>query len=873
MQKKFFSLMTSLTLIFSCFTSFQAFAAAEQTLAAFEYTAPAGTAAKDDLANGDKTNGYDATEGIMQSSAKLFASVNGTDPRKLEWSDGEYAYKTSTTAMVPLMTAGKKNLWGENPYFEVKCSTLGYENIKFSAKVSGSNKGPANYKLQYSTDNANYIDVYTAPTITQNKNLQNNLFDKVSIPAASDKATVYFRMIATDTKTIGGDDFYDTKNGEAAINDIFIYGTSKSAAIPTLVAPTASIASGSEIYGNTAIALSCSTSQTAQIYYTVNDGAATEYTGEFMPFKNISDSTVTIKTWATQDGYTQSETAVYTYTSTQDEITSFDFSDGKYPDYVNGTVEAASGIYPTGRITASLNGTTQYTPLYSTKEKAISISPDDTYTWQQGGYWQIEASTAGYKNVYLSADAFSSKKGPARMTLQYSTDGNSYKTLYADKLLPVSDPGTYYSDYPLPADAADQQKVYIRFAIEKDERADNLDSLFDNESKGNTYINKLVISGDRTTDLKMPYTTKATTYFGANGTIAYKSFDDASIKYSIYTANGTPVVENQEYNSTEKISLAALSAFDAQLCKQFRVDVWTENGTQKSMTNSQLYTYKGDTIAAFEYKKSNGASVTAQKSVASTDGNAELRMYPNGTDIAEISYNADTKALRAEASDTNAWNFDTARENPNHDGYWLITASTKGYQDIKFSADQLSTSKGPRDYAISASTDGVNYTPLANSSVRVTDSLNSTYTNISLPAELDNKDKVYIKIKIDGGETLSGLELSSTDPTENVYGNGNTDINNIELCGTKIENKLGIEGNPQTLEKGKAYSIHYMSTAANPTVILAGYDNSGKMVICNLHADKIEIPAGSTVTKIKIMLWDDIKSLVSMTPALTKEVQ
>ncbi len=110
----------------------------------------------------------------------------------------------------------------------------------------------------------------------------------------------------------------------------------------------------------------------------------------------------------------------------------------------------------------------------------------------------------------------------------------------------------------------------------------------------------------------------------------------------------------------------------------------------------------------------------------------------------------------------NAWNFDVKRNQPDKDGYWLITASTKGYKDIKFSADQRSTEKGPRDYAISVSTDGENYTPLANSSVRVTDKLNSTYSNISLPAELNDKETVYIKIKIDGGETLSGAELESS---------------------------------------------------------------------------------------------------------------
>lgn len=432
------------------------------------------------------------------------------------------------------------------------------------------------------------------------------MFDNVPVNDASDKATVYFRIIASDTVTIGGKSLTnDPTGGEAAINDIIISGTSKSAAILTLAAPVSSVENNSEIYGNTEISLSCSTSKTAQIQYTVNDGAVTECTGAFMPFKNISDSKVIVKTWAMQDEYTVSDTAVYTYTSTKDEITSFDFSDGKYPDYVNGAIEADSGIYPTGRITASLDGKTKYAPIYSSKEKAISISPDDTYTWHEGGYWQIETSTARYKNIYLSADAFSSKKGPARMMLQYSTDENSYETLYADKPLPVSDTGTYYSDYKLPDAAADKQKIYIRFVIRKDERADSTDSapLFDNESKGNTYINKIVISGDRTDSLKMPYTTKATTYFGANGSIAYKSFDDAVIKYSFYTKNETPIAENQEYDSTEKISLAALPSFDAQLCNQFRVDVWAENGTQKSMTNSQTYTYKGDTVAAFEYKK------------------------------------------------------------------------------------------------------------------------------------------------------------------------------------------------------------------------------------------------------------------------------
>ena len=214
-------------------------------------------------------------------------------------------------------------------------------------------------------------------------------------------------------------------------------------------------------------------------------------------------------------------------------------------------------------------------------------------------------------------------------------------------------------------------------------RADISDTsaLFDHESKGNTYINKIVFSGNRTDTLKMPYTTKATAYFGQNGTISYTSPDNADIRYSIYTENGTAVIENELYDSSAKISLAALPIFDAQLCGKFRIDVWCENGTQKSPINSQLYTFKGDTIAAFEYDANNGTTVSGTD-VQATFGNASLSMYPNGVTQTVLSFNTKTKALRAEADAANAWNFDTSRKTPDNDGYWLITASTKGYKEI-----------------------------------------------------------------------------------------------------------------------------------------------------------------------------------------------
>lgn len=85
MQKKFLSLVISLTLILSSFVPFTVFAA-DEILAAFEYTAPDGTTSGTALADRDSSGGYVASSGVMKASAMLFASVNGDDYSKLEWS-------------------------------------------------------------------------------------------------------------------------------------------------------------------------------------------------------------------------------------------------------------------------------------------------------------------------------------------------------------------------------------------------------------------------------------------------------------------------------------------------------------------------------------------------------------------------------------------------------------------------------------------------------------------------------------------------------------------------------------------------------------------------------------------------------------------
>lgn len=837
--------------------------------------------AGDDLDNygyGNKTDGYIAARGMFGSTARLFGSVDGSSYRKLEWSKADYDYNGSETAIVPLITGNTNNPWGSSPYFLVKCPTSGYDNITFSARVSGTKKGPANYKLQYSTDGASYTDVVTAASITDNKNLTDNMiFNNTALPAAAaDKSAVYFRIIAYNTAMIGGGSFEGVTGGEAAINDVVISGTPKSGETPVLPAVTSDTADGSEIYSDTAVALDGGVSG-ASVYYTINGGAAQLYTEPFAPFADTDAVNAEIKAWSVMEGYEGSSEVSFTYTCTKDNITSFSFVQSGDMKYINGSVRATSGVYPTGRLTASLDGYNRFVPLYDEERgPAAQIAPDDTYTWHSGGYWQFELNTTGYDTVYLSMNACSSKKGPASMSLKYSTDGVSFITLEQNRPLAVSSFGVYFDKYELPQAAANKDKVYIRLVTEEDKRADSTDTakLFGNESKGNTYINNVVFSGNRSSVLKTPYTTKKTDYFGLGGTIAYSSPDGADMRYSIYDIYNNAVVENAVYNAESEIALAALDEFDPELNNRFRVDIWAENGTEKSAVNSKLYTYKGDIITAFEYDETAVLEAGAV-SAAATSGEAVLSMYPGGESAAELAYHLSSEALRVSASEDNAWSFDKTRKNPAGDGFWLIEASTKGYKDIVFTAEMTSTEKGPRDFCINYSTDGITYKSLENSSIRVKDSLGSGYSNITLPDELADRERIYIKIKLDGGESLSGAELDgSTAGAEDAPIKGNTGINNIEICGISLADKVIINSSDEQLVKGKSYNIAYTTKDGSEAVVTAAVYNNGRLVFCETGVSELVIPEAAEATDVKVMLWQSgVSRLIPITAAISKKIQ
>jgi len=182
---------------------------------------------------GDKDSGYAAGT----TGGRLFASVSGTDLRKLEWSKGEYGAE----GMQPVMTGGTKNPWGNGAYIEVRLSTKGYEQITFSADLGATNKGPRDYKLQYSTDGVTFQNVTGATfTVSVNKTMY-TAFDGVALPKeAADRDSLSIRVAVASNMLVNGTaGLIGSTGGETAINHVIVKGVRQATTAATTKATTA----------------------------------------------------------------------------------------------------------------------------------------------------------------------------------------------------------------------------------------------------------------------------------------------------------------------------------------------------------------------------------------------------------------------------------------------------------------------------------------------------------------------------------------------------------------------------------------------------------------------------------------------------------
>ena len=124
--------------------------------------------------------------------------------------------------------------WDVGDYFQFQTSTTGFEDVIVSFDQTGSNTGPRDFQLSYSTDGTtftNFGSVYSLIVSNWNGTTvfpgHSFSFDLSSIPALDNVPNAYFRLSVASTTSINGTTV--ASGGTGRIDTFTVNGT---AAVP-----------------------------------------------------------------------------------------------------------------------------------------------------------------------------------------------------------------------------------------------------------------------------------------------------------------------------------------------------------------------------------------------------------------------------------------------------------------------------------------------------------------------------------------------------------------------------------------------------------------------------------------------------------------
>ncbi len=144
------------------------------------------------------------------------------------------------------MESWSSTLWDVGDYFQFQTSSTGFPTgITVSWQQMGSNSGPKNFKLQYSTNGTTYIDLQSYAVSNDNWNtlitptVSQRSFDLSSVAALSNAPSIYFRLTVVDTVSIANG---IVAGGGTARVDNFTVTAAAAAGSPIITPPTATLA-------------------------------------------------------------------------------------------------------------------------------------------------------------------------------------------------------------------------------------------------------------------------------------------------------------------------------------------------------------------------------------------------------------------------------------------------------------------------------------------------------------------------------------------------------------------------------------------------------------------------------------------------------
>jgi hypothetical protein len=100
------------------------------------------------------------------------------------------------------------NTWAVGDYWQFSFSTVGYTGLMLSFDQTGSNTGPRDFTLAYSTNGSSFTSFasYSLPAITWSTGSSNSAstftYDLSAVTALNNFATVYIRLVDASTVSI-----------------------------------------------------------------------------------------------------------------------------------------------------------------------------------------------------------------------------------------------------------------------------------------------------------------------------------------------------------------------------------------------------------------------------------------------------------------------------------------------------------------------------------------------------------------------------------------------------------------------------------------------------------------------------------------------
>ena len=132
------------------------------------------------------------------------------------------------------------------------------------------------------------------------------------------------------------------------------------------------------------------------------------------------------------------------------------------------------------------------------------LTPKDTNNWGDQGevYFQIETSTSGYEEACFNAALGATKKGPKCFKLQYSLDGEKFTDIEeSEKMLTDNkEMQRLYKNFPLPKEAQNQRKVWLRIVVASSDTVGGEISFFGQPS-GEIAINQVSVAASKTLEI------------------------------------------------------------------------------------------------------------------------------------------------------------------------------------------------------------------------------------------------------------------------------------------------------------------------------------------------------------------------------------